>query len=56
MKNLARKALNIDDLRTMASHRVTKPLFDVCDKGSEDQFSMRVNKCDRKTNQSERNC
>jgi isopentenyl diphosphate isomerase/L-lactate dehydrogenase-like FMN-dependent dehydrogenase len=44
MKSLARKALNIDDLRKMASHRLTKSLFDFCDKGSEDQISMRDNR------------
>jgi (S)-mandelate dehydrogenase len=44
MKNLAQKVLNIDDLRKMASHRLTKSLFDFCDKGSEDQISMRDNR------------
>ena len=36
-----RKALNIRDLREMARRRLTKSLFDFCDKGSEDQISMR---------------
>ena len=44
MKNLERKALNIEDLRKMASRRLTKALFEFCDKGSEDQISMRDNR------------
>ena len=39
-----RKALNIRDLREMARRRLTKSLFDFCDKGSEDQISMRDNR------------
>ncbi len=39
-----RKALNIGDLREMARRRLTKSLFDFCDKGSEDQVSMRDNR------------
>ena len=44
MVNLAQKALNIEDLRELARHRLTKSLFDFCDKGSEDQISMRDNR------------
>ena len=44
MINLAQKALNIEDLRELARHRLTKSLFDFCDKGSEDQISMRDNR------------
>ncbi len=44
MTDLARKALNIHDLREMARRRLTKSLFDFCDKGSEDQISMRDNR------------
>jgi (S)-mandelate dehydrogenase len=42
--NLARNALNIGDLREMARRRLTKALFDSCDKGSEDQVAMRDNR------------
>ena len=42
--NLARKALNISDLREMARRRLTRGLFDFCDKGSEDQVGMRDNR------------
>ena len=44
MTNLARKALNISDLREMARRRLTRALFDFCDKGSEDQVGMRDNR------------
>ncbi len=44
MANLARKALNISDLREMARRRLTRGLFDFCDKGSEDQVGMRDNR------------
>ena len=44
MTNLTRKALNISDLREMARRRLTKALFDFCDKGSEDQVNMRDNR------------
>jgi len=44
MTNLKREALNIEDLRQMARRRLTKSLFDFCDKGSEDQISMRDNR------------
>lgn len=44
MTNLKREALNIRDLREMARRRLTKSLFDFCDKGSEDQISMRDNR------------
>jgi len=42
--DLARKALNIEDLRILAKRRLTKALFDFCDKGSEDQVAMRANR------------
>jgi (S)-mandelate dehydrogenase len=42
--DLTRKALNIEDLRGMAQRRLTKALFDFCDKGSEDQVAMRHNR------------
>jgi (S)-mandelate dehydrogenase len=42
--DLAKKALNIEDLRRMAKRRLTKSLFDFCDKGSEDQIAMRDNR------------
>ncbi|MEK9966725.1 MAG: alpha-hydroxy acid oxidase [Alphaproteobacteria bacterium] len=44
MADLAKKALNIEDLRRMAKRRLTKSLFDFCDKGSEDQVAMRDNR------------
>ena len=44
MAELAKKALNIEDLRRMAKRRLTKSLFDFCDKGSEDQVAMRDNR------------
>ena len=44
MENLKRTALNISDLRRMAQKRLPKSLFDFCDKGSEDQISMRDNR------------
>jgi isopentenyl diphosphate isomerase/L-lactate dehydrogenase-like FMN-dependent dehydrogenase len=44
VKDLSRKALNIQDLREMARRRLTRSLFDFCDKGSEDQVSMRDNR------------
>ena len=44
MSDLAKKALNIGDLRQMAKRRLTKSLFDFCDKGSEDQIAMRDNR------------
>lgn len=44
MTDLSRKALNIEDLRRMAKRRLTKALFDFCDKGSEDQIAMRDNR------------
>ena len=44
MTDRTRKALNIADLREMARRRLTKSLFDFCDKGSEDQVSMRDNR------------
>ncbi len=44
MTDLSRQALNIEDLRRMAKRRLTKALFDFCDKGSEDQIAMRDNR------------
>ncbi|MBT5570840.1 MAG: alpha-hydroxy-acid oxidizing protein [Alphaproteobacteria bacterium] len=44
MADLSRQALNIEDLRHMAKRRLTKALFDFCDKGSEDQIAMRDNR------------
>ena len=44
MSNLESKALNINDLRGLAKKRLTKALFDFCDKGSEDQISIRDNR------------
>ncbi len=38
------KALNIADLRLLAKKRLTKVLFDFCDKASEDQVSLRHNR------------
>ncbi len=40
MGNLESKTLNINDLRGLAKKRLTKALFDFCDKGSEDQISL----------------
>lgn len=44
MSDLARKALNIEDLRRMARRRLTKALFEFCDRGSEDEVAMRDNR------------
>ncbi|MDE0779521.1 MAG: alpha-hydroxy acid oxidase [Alphaproteobacteria bacterium] len=44
MADLSRQALNIEDLRHMAKRRLTKALFDFCDKGSEDQIAIRDNR------------
>lgn len=44
MSNLESKTLNINDLRGLAKKRLTKALFDFCDKGSEDQISLRDNR------------
>lgn len=44
MKDLSRKALNIEDLRRMARQRLTKALFEFCDRGSEDEVAMRDNR------------
>jgi len=44
MADLSRQALNIEDLRHMAKRRLTKALFDFCDKGSEDQIAMQDNR------------
>ena len=39
-----KNVLNIADLRDLARKRLTKALFDFCDKGSEDQINMRANR------------
>tara|TARA_B000000441_G_scaffold132111_1_gene117916 strand:- start:579 stop:1781 length:1203 start_codon:yes stop_codon:yes gene_type:complete len=44
VSNLESKTLNINDLRGLAKKRLTKALFDFCDKGSEDQISLRDNR------------
>ena len=41
---LAHKVLNIDDLRKLARRRLTKALFEFCDRGSEDEIAMRDNR------------
>jgi len=44
MKDLMRKALNIEDLRRMAKRRLTRALFEFSDRGSEDEVAMRDNR------------
>ena len=44
LANLKKSALNIADLRELARKRLTKALFDFCDKGSEDQVNLRANR------------
>ena len=44
MTDLTRNALNIEDLRRMAKRRLTKALFEFCDRGSEDEVAMRDNR------------
>ena len=44
MSTLKGNVLNIADLRELARKRLTKALFDFCDKGSEDQVNMRANR------------
>ena len=44
MSAFIKNALNIADLRELARKRLTKALFDFCDKGSEDQVNMRANR------------
>ena len=44
MSKRLREALNIEDLRQMARRRLTKALFDFCDKGSEDSIALRDNR------------
>jgi len=44
MSSLKGNVLNIADLRELARKRLTKALFDFCDKGSEDQVNMRANR------------
>ncbi|MBO6782068.1 MAG: alpha-hydroxy-acid oxidizing protein [Alphaproteobacteria bacterium] len=38
------KALNIEDLRRMAKRRLTRGLFEFCDRGSEDDVALRHNR------------
>jgi len=42
--DLSRRALNIADLRLMAKRRLTKALFDFCDRGSEEEVMIRDNR------------
>ena len=35
-------ALNIEDLRVLAKKRLTKGLFEFCDRGSEDDVALRA--------------
>ena len=44
MADLSQTALNIEDLRQMARRRLTKALFEFCDRGSEDEVAMRDNR------------
>jgi isopentenyl diphosphate isomerase/L-lactate dehydrogenase-like FMN-dependent dehydrogenase len=44
MTNLATAALNIEDLRKLAKRRLTKGLFEFCDRGSEDDVALRHNR------------
>lgn len=44
MKDLSKRALNIEDLRRMARRRLTRALFEFCDRGSEDEVAMRDNR------------
>jgi (S)-mandelate dehydrogenase len=44
VSDLTRTALNIDDLRRMSRRRLTKALFEFCDRGSEDEVAMRDNR------------
>jgi len=44
MRDLTRTALNIEDLRRMAKRRLTRALFEFCDRGSEDEVAMRDNR------------
>lgn len=44
MTDLSRRALNIADLRLMAKRRLTKALFDFCDRGSEEEVMIRGNR------------
>ena len=44
LPSFEKNALNIADLRDLARKRLTRALFDFCDKGSEDQVNMRANR------------
>ena len=44
MGDLARKALNIEDLRRMARRRLTRALFEFIDRGSEDDIALAHNR------------
>ncbi|MDA0786484.1 MAG: alpha-hydroxy-acid oxidizing protein, partial [Proteobacteria bacterium] len=43
MTDLSR-AFNIEDLRLLAKKRLTKGLFEFCDRGSEDDVALRHNR------------
>ena len=38
------KALNVEDLRKLARRRLTKGLFEFCDRGSEDDIALHHNR------------
>ena len=44
MSDLTREALDVEDLRRMARRRLTKALFEFCDRGGEDEIAMRDNR------------
>jgi isopentenyl diphosphate isomerase/L-lactate dehydrogenase-like FMN-dependent dehydrogenase len=44
LSDLTRTALNIEDLRQLSRRRLTKALFEFCDRGSEDEVLMRDNR------------
>jgi L-lactate dehydrogenase (cytochrome)/(S)-mandelate dehydrogenase len=44
MGDPTRSALNIEDLRRMARRRLTRALFEFCDRGSEDEVATRDNR------------
>jgi L-lactate dehydrogenase (cytochrome)/(S)-mandelate dehydrogenase len=44
LRDLTRTALNIEDLRQLSRRRLTKALFEFCDRGSEDEVLMRDNR------------
>lgn len=44
LSDLTRTALNIEDLRQLSRRRLTKALFEFCDRGSEDEVLMHDNR------------